>query len=52
MARFEVEVDPDHSLPPDERARRAEMALKAHMAQLAYLSAKARRRGKRGGDNA
>ena len=47
LARFEREVDPDGNLPLDERTRRAEMALRAHMAQLAYRSAKARRRGSR-----
>jgi hypothetical protein len=41
-ARFEAQVDPRATLSPDERARRAEMALRAHMAQLAYRSARAR----------
>lgn len=41
LKRFEP-TDPD--LTDAERARRAECALKAHMARLAYLSAKARRR--------
>ena len=45
MARFEREVDPDGTLSPEERARRAEAARKAYFAQLAYKSAKARRRG-------
>ncbi len=43
MARFEEQVDPDGSLPAEERARRAESARKAHMARLALASAKARR---------
>ena len=44
MARFEWEVDPDGTLDPEERARRAEAARKAYFAQLAHKSAKARRR--------
>ena len=44
MARFEQEVDPDGTLVPKERARRAEAARKAYFAQLAHKSAKARRR--------
>ena len=44
MARFEREVDPDGTLSPEERARRAEAARKAYFAQLAHKSAKARRR--------
>jgi hypothetical protein len=42
--RFEKQVDPDGVLSPAERARRAEQAMKAYMAQLAFKSAKARRR--------
>jgi hypothetical protein len=34
MRRFENEVDPDRKLPPDERARRANHALRAHMLRL------------------
>lgn len=45
LARFEREVDPEGALPSEERARRAEMALKAHMAKLALKSAQARRKG-------
>jgi len=44
LARFEREVDPDGTLAPEERARRAEAARKAYFAQLAHKSAKARRR--------
>ena len=44
LASFEAEVDPDLSLTPDERARRATAARKAHFAQLAYKSARARSR--------
>ena len=42
LAKFENQVDPDHTLPEHERARRAEAAYKAHMARLAYASVKAR----------
>lgn len=35
LARFEHEVDPDMTLDPDERTRRARNALKAHMTRLA-----------------
>lgn len=42
--RFLDMVDPDRRLPEPERLRRAEAARKAHFAQLAYLSARARRR--------
>lgn len=34
LARFEREVDPDRTLPPDERARRAEEARQAHFRAL------------------
>ena len=46
---FEAKVDPLNELPPKERARRADQAFKAHMASLAYKSARARR-AKGGGD--
>jgi hypothetical protein len=44
LARFEREVDPDGVLSPEERARRAECARRAHFMRLAFLSAKARRK--------
>jgi hypothetical protein len=44
LARFEREVDPDGTLPPAERARRAECARKAHMQRLALASSRARAR--------
>jgi len=44
LRRFEIEVDPDGTLRPEERTRRAVAARKAHMAVLAHKSAKARRR--------
>jgi hypothetical protein len=43
MATFEREVDPDGTLPPVERAIRAEHARKAYFLRLALKSAKARR---------
>ena len=39
LARFERQVDPDGTLPVEQRQQRAEAALKAHMAQLARMSA-------------
>lgn len=43
--RFDREVDPDGTLDPAERARRAEAARKAHFTRLALKSAQARRKG-------
>jgi hypothetical protein len=45
-ARFEREVDPQGKLSPEERRRRAEYARKAYYHRLAYLSVKARRKGR------
>jgi hypothetical protein len=47
LEKFEDQVDPDHTLSPVERAKRAEHARKAHYKRLALKSAQARRR--RGG---
>jgi hypothetical protein len=47
-ARFSHEVDPEGILSEEERTRRAEMALKAHMTRLALKSARARRARKAG----
>jgi hypothetical protein len=48
--KFERQVDPDGTLPPAERAKRAANARRAFMRQLAFKSAKARRlRAQRGG---
>ena len=44
LERFETEVDPDRTLAPEERARRAESARKAYFARLALKSADTRRR--------
>ena len=49
LARFENEVDPDRVLTPAERARRAQLACKAHMTRLALRSAQARRARAQGG---
>lgn len=43
MEKFEREVDPDGTLPPEERAKRAESLRKAYFRRLALKSAKARR---------
>lgn len=42
LAYWERKVDPDGSLPPAERTRRAEHAKRAHYARLAIASAQAR----------
>jgi len=44
LERFEREVDPDGTLPLDERTRRARAARKAYFTRLALASARARRR--------
>lgn len=46
LDKFEKQVDPDGVLDPQERAKRAHHAMKAHMSQLALRSAAARRRGR------
>ncbi len=43
LMRFEEQVDPDGTLPEDERQRRARHALQAHMSRMAFESLKARR---------
>jgi len=43
LSRFEREVDPDGTLLPDERRKRAQHALRAHMLRLAKRSASVRR---------
>ncbi len=42
-ARFEKLVDPDGVLTPEERAKRAESARKAHFRMMALKSARVRR---------
>ena len=44
MARFEREVDPDGTLEPAERLRRAQSAKAAYFQRLALSSSRARRR--------
>jgi hypothetical protein len=52
LARFEREVDPDGTLDPGERARRAEHARKAYFLRLALASAHSRRGRRAGGGRA
>ena len=40
MRKFELQVDPDQTLDPEERATRAEYALRAYMADLALKRAR------------
>jgi hypothetical protein len=47
LSRFEREVDPDATLTPTERSRRAEAARKAYFTKLAIQSARARRNARR-----
>src|SRR5690242_15512293 len=47
MSRFEREVDPDGTLDPAERARRAEHAKRAYFIRLARASRNARARKQR-----
>ena len=42
--RFEDEVDPDRTMTPTERGRRAESARKAYFMRLALKSARSRRK--------
>jgi hypothetical protein len=48
LARFEAEVDPEGTLAPEERRRRAEHARRAYFTRLALASAKARRAKRQG----
>jgi hypothetical protein len=43
LRKFETQVDPDETLPAEERKRRATHARKAHFARLALASARARK---------
>jgi len=43
-AKFERQADPDGVLPPDERARRVDHLMRAHMLRMARRSAEARHR--------
>ena len=42
--RFLNQVDPDRTLPEDERNKRAQQAMRSHMTRMAYRSARSRRR--------
>jgi hypothetical protein len=44
LDKFERQVDPEGTLLPAERAKRAESARKEHYARMALKSARARRR--------
>ena len=48
--RFEREVDPDNTLPPADRAVRAEAARRAHFLRMALASSRARARRKETAD--
>lgn len=48
LSRFEREVDPEGSLEPRERARRAEHARKAYFLRLALASSHARSHRRKG----
>src|SRR4051794_24846751 len=50
LARFEVEVDPNHVLTPEERARRAEAARRAYFARLTLQRLRTRSKKKRDAD--
>jgi hypothetical protein len=50
LAKFEAQVDPDGTLGPQERARRAEAARRLHMSRLAYRSVRSRSKKKAGPD--
>ena len=43
-ARFEREADPDGTLSPDERARRADHLMRAHMLRMSLKAKNARRK--------
>ncbi|MEY8013837.1 hypothetical protein [Mycobacterium servetii] len=49
LEKFAHQVDPDGTLPPAERAKRAESLRRAHFKRLALKSAQARRRRAGGG---
>ncbi len=52
LTRFEREVDPDGTLDPQERARRAAQARSAYFARLSLAAAKTRRAKRQPGDAA
>ena len=46
LQKFEVEVDPEGVLAPDERHRRAQAARKCYFAKLGLMAAKKKRKKK------
>ena len=46
MRKFEVQVDPEGILSPQERAKRAEWAKRAYFKRLALKSAQSRRKSR------
>lgn len=46
LTYWDLKVDPDSSLDPKERTRRAEAARRAHFTKLALASARARRKAR------
>lgn len=52
MAKFEHQADPEGTLLPAERSRRAEHLRKAHFQRLALKSAQSRRRAKEATESA
>lgn len=48
LSKFERDVDPDGTMDPVERARRAAALRKAHFTRMAYKSARARAKRKQG----
>ena len=49
LGKFEREADPNGTLPPEERARRADHLRRAHMQRLALRAVQARRARANGG---
>ena len=47
LSKFDEQVDPDGTLPPAERQRRAEAAKKLYFSRMALQSAKVRQRRRR-----
>ena len=43
LSRFEVQVDPEGQLSPEERQKRAQNAMKAHFRRMALASARSRK---------
>lgn len=52
IRKFELQVDPDHTLPPAERALRVDHLLAAHMRRMALRAAQSRRKAREAGADA